>query len=46
MDTLKDEVIVQDFLTRMTKVRWGRMGKETEEIKRYIEEEERGRMWC
>ena len=40
METLKEDIAAQDFLTGLTKVRWGRMGMEMEEIKRYKETEE------
>ena len=46
MEELKEEIAAQDFLTGLTKVRWGRMGKEPNEIVRYkdvqeLEEEEK-----
>ena len=43
---MKEEIANHDFLTGLTKVRWGRMGMEPEEIMRYkdeqtVEEEEK-----
>ena len=34
METLKEEITTQDFLTVVTKVRWGRMVMEPDEILR------------
>ena len=39
MENLKEEIADHDFLTGLTKVRWGRMGMEPDEIVRYKEEE-------
>ena len=37
MEDLQEETMSQDFLTGLTKLRWGRMGKDLEEILIYRE---------